>query len=151
MTVTSYNDKRITDILRNYWEKLRGDRPYPLESEIDPEALGEVWSHCFMVQLLDIKKKENYSFTYFGDSLQGAYAKDLTDTPVKYVVSPHAEHLAEQYDKVLKTGQPLIDEDSYTNRDHVTVLYRQCLLPLGCKSEDGIAFILGGMRYKLKP
>lgn len=143
--------RRITDVLYNYWEEKRGSHPYPCVSDIDPEELADVWSNCFIVQLHHIQHKENYNFTYFGEALQRAYTHDLTDTAVKYVVSPHADHLACQYEKVLKTGKPLIDGNAYENRDHIKVLYRQVLLPLRCNDSDEVGFVLGGMRYKLKP
>ncbi len=143
--------RRITDVLHSYWEEKRGDKPFPQVSDIIPKDLEDVWGNCFIVQLHHIKNKENYSFTYFGEALQRAYARDLTDTPVKYVVSPHADHLASQYEKVLNTGQPLEDDSSYENRDHITVLYRQILLPLAYDKTGEIGFVLGGMRYKLKP
>lgn len=143
--------RRITDVLLNYWDELRGERPMPCIDDIDIEAISDVWSNCFIVQLHHIKNKENYSFTYFGESLQRAFAHDLTDTPVKYLVSPHAERLATQYEKVLTSQQPLVDDNSYENRDHITVLYRQILLPMACDKSGEVGFILGGMRYKLKP
>jgi hypothetical protein len=143
--------RRITDVLHQYWDNKRGDRPYPMLSDINPDDLDDVWNSCFVVQLHHIQNKENYCFTYFGEILQRAYTRDLTDVAIKYLVTPHADHLAEQYEKVLKTGEPIIDESSYENRDHITVSYRQCLLPVGLDDDGSIGFILGGIRYKLQP
>ena len=143
--------RRITDVLHSYWEEKRGEKDCPCVSDINPDELADVWSNCFILQLHQIEHKENYHFTYFGEALQRAYTHDLTDMAVKYVVSPHADHLASQYEKVFKTGKPIIDDNEYENRDHITVLYRQILLPLTCDKTNEIGFILGGMRYKLKP
>lgn len=144
--------RRITDVLLHYWEELKQARPFPLVSEVDAEQISDVWNNCFLVQLQHIKNKENYSFTYFGEALQRAFATDLTDVPVKYLVSPHAERLASQYEKVMQTGEPIIDDNIYENRDHIKVMYRQILLPLASEdAPENVAFILGGMRYKMKP
>lgn len=144
--------RRITDVLTYHWDEIRGDKPFPSIDDLNADMLADVWSNCFIVQLKHIKNKENYSFAYFGEALQRAFATDLTDTPVKYLISPHADHLASQYEKVLQSQAPLTDCSVFENRDHIKIYYRQVLLPLASdENENEVGFILGGMRYKLKP
>ena len=64
----AYDDKgrerRISLILLQYWNQLRGNRPFPNEDEIEPEHLASIWEHCFVLQLRDLFSTDDYNYTY---------------------------------------------------------------------------------------
>ncbi|HIF10469.1 MAG TPA: PAS domain-containing protein [Sneathiellales bacterium] len=53
-------DNQLTWQLLNYWQDCRGDRDLPTLSDIDSDAIGQLWPHCF---ILDTRNA--HSFPYF--------------------------------------------------------------------------------------
>ncbi len=141
-------DRRITTILRNYWEYLRDDMSFPAENEVDPKAIAEIWESCFLVVANNLSKKEDYVYKYIGKKIIEAYGEDLTGLTVDSMVAPQAGHLAEEYEKVLSSKRAVFDEGEISGAGGKQVKYRQILLPLG-KDGVNITAILGGMSYKV--
>jgi hypothetical protein len=56
--------------------------------------------------------------------------------------------LSSRFAQVMATMAPALDEGEFTTTHGRTVLYRQCLLPLG-NEEKGVEAIFGGMNYKV--
>jgi hypothetical protein len=137
--------KRINDRLREYWQELAGTRVMPLEKEIDPNALDDIWGHCFVVHVMGPQK---YKYVYLGDELIDAYGDDVTgydvcETLVGEVESPFMEEFADILDK----QHPIESQDSFTNAENLEIKYRLCLVPLGNDMGD-VTHILGGLKWK---
>ncbi len=130
-------ERRITLRLLAYWERLRGARPMPLEQEIDPDHLQDVWESCFLMHINDISQKD-HQYLYLGELLR------------EWLGHPDASQniaiLKEGYPKVAATGRPLVEEGEFLNAQGKLVKFRQCLLPLG--AEGQVQAILGGVRFK---
>ncbi len=146
--------RRITDKLLSYWNTMKGNRHYPEESDINPDDLGEVWDHCFVVQVEQNPEGEHsFSFSHLGPAIRKAYETELNEDFTLIIASPYAERLRHKYEEVIRTLSPVLDEGRCMTRSDLTleyrlVKYRQCLLPLG--STDGtVDAILGGMRCKV--
>lgn len=141
-------DKRITVVLRKYWDYLREERAFPTEREINPAEIADIWENCFIVEANNNSRKEDYIYKYIGKKIIQAYGEDLTGMAVDKMVAPEAGHLAEEYEKVLGIKRPVLDEGTLKAPNKGVIKYRQILLPLG---ENGIKItaILGGMSYKV--
>jgi hypothetical protein len=142
------SDKRVTEILKNYWDFLRENRSFPPEKEVQPKAIEKIWDNCFIVEANNLSRKEDYKYKYIGPKIITAYGQDLTGLTVENMASPEAGHLAEEYEKVLAIKRPVFDEGEFKTQDKKLIKYRQILLPLG---ENGISItaILGGMSSKV--
>jgi hypothetical protein len=142
------SDKRITVILKKYWDYLREGAAFPSEREIQPEAIAQIWDNCFIVEANNSSRKEDYVYKYIGKNIINAYGEDLTGLTVDKMVSPDVGHLAEEYEKVLARKGPVTDEWEFKSADKRLIKYRQILLPLG---ENGVTItsIIGGMSYKV--
>lgn len=141
-------ERRITLKLIAYWEKLRKGRLMPVEDDIDPDYLKDLWDYCFLIHVKDLDKPD-YNYTYLGDAIKRAYQGELSGENNSNVASPNAKELAISYEKVIRTCAPLLDEGEFVNMHNDMVKYRQCLLPLG---ENGnVDAIFGGMRFKVFP
>lgn len=147
MSDASNNERRITQRVYNYWNKIRGDRHMPEENDIDPEALGDDWKHCFLLQTRDIDHIEQFNFTYLGDGILNAYKHAGIDPDNLFMIGPNAFYLAPHFLHVVNTGESLIDHNNFIANDGTRVLYRQCLLPLSSNfgKVDGI---FGAMLFK---
>ncbi len=137
-------ERRVNLLLLEYWETIRGDRPFPHENDIDPEAIASMWDNCFLIQVRDIENVEDYNYTYLGNNIRKAYNEDGISEDNGCVVSPNANRLSHSFKTVLEMKRPLITEGEFENAQGVMVSYRQALLPLG--TEGVVESILGAMR-----
>lgn len=143
--------KRITEILRNYWEDVRGDRPYPLESQIDTESelLQSIWDSCFLVRI-DPNAERPYAYSYLGKALVAAYGgQDGSEREVcEALVYPSSMSMVHKFKEVADTKAPINEDGEFTNSVGELIKFRSELLPLG--DQDGeVAYILGGMKWKV--
>lgn len=142
---TTSRATRINEHLQQYWHELAGDRPFPLESEISTEALRDIWPSCYLVSV----KPHGFSYDYLGSDLVAAYGDDLTGREVtERLLYPHPPTLLARFTEVVETAQARMDESEFTNLRGDKIKYRSCVLPLGARGRDGVAFLLGGMKWK---
>lgn len=142
-------ERRITLRLMAYWEKKRGENAMPAPHDIDPEDIGDLWDHCFMVEVAK-KKKAGYRYTYLGAAIRrawlgGAVEHDEEGLPRSFDAATFGEH----FESIIETGKPIVHEGHFSNLREEIVHYRQCILPLG---ENGqVAAIFGGIKFKILP
>lgn len=139
-------ERRIHNRLHKYWEEVRGAKSYPLESDIDPDVLADIWDDCFLINLHSGEDRQA-DFSYLGKNLIEAYGDDVTGKGVcDILIDPHGSSTVERIEKVLESQAPVEEEGEFTNASHLRVQYREILLPLG---ENGaITYIIGGMRWR---
>ena len=141
--------RRINEALIAYWNELKGNRLYPSEGDIDPDAIADVWDACFLVKLSSRKETGHFQYTYLGSYLIEAYGDDLTDQEVcSHLVDPDSMPMVKKFEEVARNGEPMNDEGEFTNHNNVVIKYRSCLLPLGDPGKP-VNYILGGMKWKL--
>jgi hypothetical protein len=143
------SSRRITSILKDYWEYIKEQRSFPSLSEINKEEISEIWSNCFIVKADNsCYSPDDYEYVSLGDNVKKAFGEDLTGMTIEQMQLPEAKHLAEKYEKVLATKLPVYDAGELSLENDQSVLYRQILLPLG---ENGITIkaIIGAMSYKI--
>lgn len=144
----SKSERRRGMQLYDYWERLCEGRPFPLEDELDPDELGEIWNDCFLIQLRDIEQVQHYNYTYLGANILHAYESGQLQAHVPGLASVNALHLATEFRDVMDNGTPYFFEDDHRINPQQVVKFRQCLLPLG-NHEGKIASILGEMRFRI--
>ncbi len=141
-------ERRQVMVLYDYWQALRGDRPCPTEDELDPDELGALWDDCFLIQLRDIEQVEHYNYTHLGTNILDAYESGQLQAHVPGLASLEALHLADEFRKVMESGQPYFHEAEHCLNPKQVVKFRQCLLPLG-DGQGNIISILGEMRFRI--
>lgn len=140
---------RYHEQLRTYWDKLRGERQYPNENEIDPDEIKELWPSCFLISLDDVVRRLGYRYSYLGEDLIEAYGDDMKNPDVALrLLSTASIPLVHKFDDVVKNGNAVIDEDEFVNVKNLKVKYRACMLPLGFQGNH-VSHILGCMRWKV--
>lgn len=138
---------RSHEIFAAYWEDLRKGRPFPRESEIDPDAINDIWESCFLISNDDVTRRIGYRYSFLGRDLLGAFGDDVTnhDAALRLLSTARVPN-ARKFDEVLHNKHPVIDEASFVNLMGMHVRYRACLLPLGNNNE--VTHIIGCMRWK---
>ncbi len=144
--ISSGLERRITLRLLAYWEKLRQGRDMPVEEDIDPDDIKDLWDNCFLIHINDLKK-DGYNFTYIGDAIVQAYRGGITEDDPDAIISPNAASISTHYTDIIANPKPIVDEGEFHNLHDEVVKYRQCLLPLGRNGK--VEAIFGGMRYKI--
>lgn len=142
-------ERRITQRLMSYWTELKGNRPFPDETEIKPEELQDIWDSCFLVTVARKNNSLRFQYSYLGEAILEAYGSgDMTGQEV-YADLMDASHkeILEKFHAVVNGGEPVSLESEFTNRQNVLIKFRQCLMPLGNGSGE-ITYILGGMKWK---
>ncbi len=137
--------KRIEDQLKDYWQKLKKyDADLPVEEDINPDALQDIWDDCFYVQ---VTPDATYRFDYMGKNLIEAFEDEYSREQVEVIADIHGHHeIVEIFDQMLKHKKPFLNDGQFLNSKRVTIKYRQYLLPFGEAGE--VTHILGGMRWK---
>ncbi|MAR55671.1 MAG: hypothetical protein CMM93_00665 [Rickettsiales bacterium] len=147
MPFTQHDERRVSIRLLQYWNRLRGDRPYPSENDIDPDALVGLWDYCFLVQLRDIHMVADYNYTYFGNELIHGYEHGVLDSANGMMACPDANALHQKFVSVIETRAPMMEQDEYENAAGNKVQFRQSLMPLG--DETGIYSIIGAVNWRI--
>lgn len=142
-------EQRVTSILLEYWNRLRGSRPYPSESELSPDDLKEIWDHVFLLRVGGGETGGyNFRYEYMGESLIRAYGDNLTGIDVyDALLSTSRDTIVEDVLKTIKSRAPHQQDAEFDNVNQVRIKYRRLLCPLG--TDDGrINYIVGVMRWK---
>jgi len=139
---------RSHEIFLNYWNDLRGERPFPRESEIDPDAIADIWESCFLISNDDVTKRIGYRYSFLGSDLLGAFGDDVTnhDAALRLLSTARVPN-ARKFDDVLIHKTPVIDEATFVNLMGMSIRYRACLLPLGLENGE-VTHLIGCMRWK---
>lgn len=141
----AHAERRLTYKLLNYWDSLRGTRPFPAPADIDGRAIPELWPWCFII---DTEHSfPSHYFLYLG--------KDLAEYSGIYLSGEHdwrmtlLDKAAAHLDCTLTRREPTIIEDELTRYDGRQLLFRCIMLPL---SDDGetINQVLGAANGRLK-
>ncbi|MBA4274181.1 MAG: hypothetical protein C0436_00865 [Alphaproteobacteria bacterium] len=142
----SLAERRLTERLLTYWQAMAKHGLMPREEDIDPEALGDLWPKCFLIQTFDIKHRRDMNFTYLGQEIIDAYQDGMMNEGQNVLVSPNASKLALSFHQVMESTAPVVAEGEFLALSGRVVRYRQCLLPLG--EGDDVQAIFGGMSFK---
>ncbi|MCC7259435.1 MAG: PAS domain-containing protein [Alphaproteobacteria bacterium] len=146
------NDKehRAHYKLHQYWASLRGARLFPSESQIDPDAIEEIWPSCFLISIDAVTDRLGYKYSYLGHSLIEAYGGDSSSDPdiAMQLLATADMPMVKMFESVRSNFAPAVDESEFVNLKNLKVKYRTSLLPLGYK-DDEVSHILGCMRWKV--
>lgn len=140
--------RRGHERLLAYWKELSGERKFPEETDIDTDAIADLWNSCF---LLNTGKDAGHGFKYefMGPSLIEAYGVDLTGQAHTEQTEPNIVSILKAFEQVTSIGEHVVDESEFINTSGQTVKYRCCLVPFG-SAPDQVKYILGLMRWKFE-
>jgi len=144
--VFSLETRRVHERVRQYWQSLKDNRPYPEEGEVDPLVIADTWDWCFLADMRSGAVERGFRYDYMGPELIDAFGVNLmgfdrcdSDT------APRISSLLRRFNEVVESGEPVMDESEFENLQRQRVKYRCCLLPLGRGRGQ---HVLGCMRWK---
>lgn len=144
-----FEEHRYHSRLLQYWHDLKGKRPFPRESDINPDELEDIWASCFLISIDDVTRRVGYRYSYMGPDLVEAYGSDPNDElATSHLISVSDPTMIEKLNETIARKQPVNDEAEFVNMKKINIRYRTCILPLG--NPDGeVTHLLGCMRWKI--
>jgi hypothetical protein len=138
-------ERRLVLRLLDHWRNMAGDLDWPLPQSVDPAALADMWTFCFMIDDAHTTPRLSYVGDYHkemygGDPTGLAYADVNKDT----LIGRSASYLKD----VLAKSVPVTYGGQFVDIHGNGLLYRSILLPL---SVDGktISAVLGGANCRI--
>ena len=141
-------ERRIATQLLDYWNQQRGERAFPTENDIDPDAISDIWDNCFMVQARDISRRDDYNYSYLGKNIINAYRGESMDTECLPMIGTAAGLLGDSFEVVIENKSPMEEDGEFLSLDGKRVQFRQCLLPLG-EDTGRITAVFGGLSLRI--
>ena len=134
-------ERRLVVRLLQYWRDVAEPDKLPSESDIDPDAIPDMWRNCV---ILDVAGKEtDPEFTYIGSELAARAGADLAGcklsaAPADTLISKGLSY----YGQVLAKRVPITFGGEFIDGRGIKILYRSIILPLS-KDGNGIDRLLG--------
>ena len=141
--------QRLTDILFDHWNNVRGERLFPSRGQIDEFFLQKkgVWDDVFIIDVHPLVQSNGYNAVYSGKNLKQEFVKDVSGKWVKNLVMGFLDNASDKYNIVAEQKRPLQEDEVFTSPETgVIIKYRQILLPLGPRDDEPVNVIIGGMR-----
>lgn len=137
--------KRITDIILNHWNDIKGVNSFPREADLDTTYLEPFLDNCFLIKAEGVEDG-TYNYKFLGKNVLHAYGSDLTRT-----IDINGSNPLTQKDKIIELlvhKRPIIDEGVFFNASEEAIRYHQCLVPLTIDGQN-IESIFGGMSLEI--
>jgi hypothetical protein len=126
-------ERRLVVRILEIWERLRGARPFPRESDVLSADLGPDWANCFLIAMRS--GTGQWSFRHVGGDLliqgwDGAIGGAVADCPENTLLGHACAYMTD----VLDRRVPISIGGDYRVED-TRIMFRSIMLPL---SDDGM-------------
>lgn len=122
-----------------YWNDLRGTRPFPTRDELNPAGFAPALRHMALVKLID--GGNDFEYRIMGDTLAGAFSTPVRGRPLSVIEAqaPITMNVIRAvYNKSITSGMPLALSGT-TGRNAQTAMFTHfeaLVLPLGGETID---------------
>ena len=128
-TNTDGAERRLVFRMLEYWRGVCGDQEFPELGAIDPNAIADLWPHCFVLEMDEAGACPKFERT--GDAFALQSGRSLTGLTVTEIPgNALADHATFFFREVLQKRAPVTRGGAYANAQGITMLYRSILLPL---------------------
>ncbi len=141
-------ERRLNIRFLDYWQVLRGERPYPAVQDFDFDVVEGLRPHSFLLEFSD--GDIDPVFRHIGDVLAEDCGQNMLQKPVSQVPRHTLlTQVTDHYLQVLAHKAPISFEAEYIDAAGDDVLYRSILLPLSSDGET-IDCVVGAINRKEK-
>jgi hypothetical protein len=140
--------QRVTRVLFEYWDALRGSRPAPSRGDLDPGAIRSCLANTFV---LSFAPEQGHSFRIAGTSLCASFGSELTGTPFDRLwTAEQRPAVCDLIGNVTESLDGMVASVTGHNADAETVDLEMILLPLsGADGRTGL--VLGALAVAAAP
>ena len=135
-------ERRMVVRLPHHWRELAGaSRHYPERNELDPQAVGEPWPSCFVLDLTG--DPDDPTVEYVGEAL-AALGGALEEGTPSSAIAPESllAHATSRVATAASFKVPVVFGGEFQNREDEPLLFRGILAPLGAEPA-GLTHLLG--------
>jgi len=126
-------ERRLVLRLLVYWRELRGDRDFPSFADVNPEAIPDMWPHCFVLETAGAGT--DAVFRAVGDDIARHFPGVIIGRRVSQVTKKSLFSVTIDYlDEVFAKRAPVSHGGEFYQDDGTHILYRSIILPM---SDDG--------------
>ena len=142
----SADERRLTGRMLAKWTALADGQPMPRLTDITPEAFGDDWRHCILIQLNGVPSRSRLA--HVGEAVGAGHRKsDMVE-----IISDYSERsllrLATAKIQAMLTKKGPITFGGTGAINYKPILYRAILLPI--VSDDGsVTHALGAINYRV--
>ncbi len=139
-------ERRMVLRVLQHWRDAAAERDMPAHSDLDPEAMADVWNECF---ILDVSRPDDPIFGGVGSAFRDLCGEDFSGRALSAVPENTLVGAAASYhNRVLSKKVPLSVGGQVAQNNGQQLLYRSTLLPL---SDDGNAInsLLGAANCRI--
>ncbi|WP_207482131.1 PAS domain-containing protein [Arenibaculum pallidiluteum] len=117
-----------------YWQRIRGDRRFPLRSDFDPTEIPELLPSSAMVEVL--RDPLDFRFRLVGTAIDAITTRSIVGKRFSEIayLTPGNNGWAE-YESVATTGEPLLVDRAYVGESSLVLALRDSLFPLSTDGE----------------
>lgn len=140
------NEQRKTFQLLSYWSDIQEEDKFPDLSEVSLSQMGELWDHCF---ILDVTSPDNPEFQHFGSDLIEIFGKDytlhhLSDASVHPILAD-----INSFIKEIWLMEAPVSHCGELHAEEQKLLYRSLLAPLTEHDDGKIHYIIGTSNFRV--
>lgn len=145
----SEQKRRVSEILKEYWDSLCKDGVIPREGDVDFASLDAVIDHTFMIEVLAKTEDERFKHCFLGPAITLAYgANETAEEVYDQLVGTYREQLQMKLECVLESAKSLDEDSEFVNSSGLLIRYRQSLFPLRGNTTDAVEYVLGCLTWR---
>lgn len=137
MALTDFNSEGLAEI-HAYWQRLSGDRPYPLISEINP---ADIVDQLPFFSILDVENAQTgttqmrFRCRLEGTGIVALFGGDITGQFFDQIPpSPMLDGIINVFKTVVQTSEPALHHEEYFDTNDVAMYVERLIMPA---STDG--------------
>lgn len=143
----------ISQILRRgvaYWQDIRGDRPWPMRSDLDPARIVSLLPFLYMVDVLE--DGSDFRYRLLGTDIVGNTVTDNTGKRLSELQFQGSQAtLTVLYRDAYLSQEPRLQRIAYTTKAGIRSWYECVVLPLGTTGEAKPDILLGFAEHFIQP
>lgn len=141
------HEKRLTQRLTGYWDRLRKEDAMPPFQKFNPSALDDVWDNCMLIAVNDSAPSPSYAYYQLGDKLRGLYGSDVAGQTMRPAVkTSQTASIVKRVGELVEKRTPVYDDGQFVGPRNKIVKFRSCMLPFG--QENRVTHIIVGLSWR---
>ena len=141
------HEKRLTQRLTGYWERLRKEEAMPPFAKFNPSALDDAWDSCMLIAVNDSAQPPSYAYYRMGEKVRRLYGGDVAGQSMRpSAKTSQSAKIVKRVDELMTSRQPVYDDGQFVGPSNKIVKFRSCMLPFG--HDNHVTHIIVGLSWR---
>lgn len=140
-------EKRLTQRLTSYWEKLKKEEEMPSFQTFNPSIIDDVWDYCMLLAVNDNSQNASYSYSRLGEKVRSLYDNDVSGQAFRPTQkTSQSANIVKRVGELIEKHEPLYDNGQFISPRNKMVKFRSCMLPFG--QNGSVTHIIVGLSWR---